>query len=66
MEIRITFRCESYLEGDSMKEIRDKFETSELWKPENPIDYVELCSVEDAETHKDLIEEWDHCYNSEE
>lgn len=63
MELRVTYRVEAYLKGNSIAAIRDKFECGDFCSPGT--DFVELVSVEDAETYKDLMHEWDHAYDDE-
>lgn len=62
MTVRITFRSEVYIKGDSLKEIIDKWVSLPLYSVEalsrHHAELVELESVEDAETFKDLIQEW--------
>lgn len=64
MEIRISYRSEIYLEGDSLEEIKRKFEDINLdpvGKDDESVTdygYVELVSVEDANTYDDLEKEW--------
>lgn len=55
MKLRITYRVESYVEGDTIEECRAKFECSDLCSAE----FVELISVEDADTFKDVKDKWD-------
>lgn len=52
----VTFRVTKEFSGDSIAEIKRKFE--EMHIPAE-FDFVELCSVEDAETRDDLMEIWD-------
>lgn len=64
MEVRVTYRSEIYLEGDSLEEIKRKFEDINLdpiGKDDESVTdygYVELVSVEDANTYADLEKEW--------
>ena len=55
-EAIITFRVATTISGNSVAEIKRKFE--ELGLPKD-LYYVEVCSVEDAETHDDLMDIWD-------
>lgn len=65
MEARITYRSEIYIEGQDLEDIRNTFESLNL----DPISknevgvtdygFVELVSVEDADTYKDLMDKWD-------
>ena len=60
MEVRITYRSEIYIKGDSLDEIKRKFETLSLdpndASDESVTDYcfIEITSVEDAMTYEDL------------
>lgn len=57
MEVRITFRCEVCISGDTIEEIGRKWENLPLFSAEalnNGAEFDELCSVEDAETNEDL------------
>lgn len=56
----VTFRVATEISGDSVAEIKGKFE--EMHIPAE-FEYVELCSVEDAETRDDLMEVWDNDQN---
>ena len=71
MTVRVTFRSEIFLDGDSLAEIRNKFEELPLYdiKDSNGKDvfdygFCELVSVEDVEnSYKDIMHEWDHCFD---
>ena len=60
MEVRITYRSEIYIKGNSLDEIKSKFETLDLdpsdAHDENVTDYgfVEVVSVENADSYEDL------------
>ena len=62
MEVRVTFRSEVYIEGDTLKKIKNKWLDLPLYSGEALEDaeanYVELVSVEDAGTYEDLMSEW--------
>lgn len=64
MTVRITFRNEIYIEGENLKEIRNKFENLPLYdidfKDDKVSDYgyCELVSVEDADSNEDLENEY--------
>lgn len=58
MEVRITYRSEIIIKGDSLKEIEDEWESLNLTSKEGNSKFVELCSVEDAETYEDLTNEF--------
>lgn len=62
MEVRITYRSEVYIKGDSLKEIKEKWDALNLTSQEGNSEFVELCSVEDAETYEDLEEEFNNLY----
>lgn len=53
----ITFRVATEISGKSIAEIKSKFEAMNI---PAEFEYVELCSVEDAETRDDLMEVWDN------
>ncbi len=67
MKIRITFRSECYIEGDTLAEIRDKYETTNIYSEEFlenlDGDFVETMTVEDADTYEDKLSEYFHCYD---
>lgn len=65
MKVRVTYRMETYIEADTIAEARDKFEESPMNEYGLWSDFVELVSVEDAETHKDLLNEWDNAFDGE-
>ena len=64
MEVRITWRTEIYIKGEDLDEIRGKWEELDL----DPIDkydedvtdfgFVELVSVEDADTYEDIMDKF--------
>lgn len=53
----VTFRVATEISGNSIAEIKSKFEAMNI---PAELEYVELCSVEDAETRDDLMEIWDN------
>ena len=65
MTARITFRSEVYVSGDTMDEIRDRFEDMQIFDwdavKDNDACFIELVSVEDAETCEDLENEYYNC-----
>lgn len=72
MIARITFRSEIYLEGDTLSEIRDKFENFPFYdiKDINGKDvydygFCEIVSVEDGNTYNDIMNQWNHAYDEE-
>ena len=61
MEVRITFRSEIYIEGNNLKDIKEKWESLPLYSQDAEkadADFIELMSVEDADTHKNLKVYW--------
>lgn len=58
-EVRITFRAEVYIKGDNLDEIKEKWEELPLFSADalekSSAEFVELVSVEDAETYEDLM-----------
>ena len=55
MQVRVTWRVEAFIEGDTLEECKEKFNAGD--NLEN--DFVELVSVEDAETFEDYLEDWE-------
>lgn len=53
MKARITFRAEVYFEGKDLKEIRNKFESTDILT--GGAEFVEITSVEDADTLEDVM-----------
>jgi hypothetical protein len=68
MTARITFRSEIFIEGKNMKEIRDKFGTLILYDIDFNDDkvygygYCGCVSVEDAENHNDIMNDYWKAY----
>lgn len=57
MTARITFRSEIYISGDSISEIREKWEEMPIFcvdALDEGAEIIEVCSVEDAETFKEI------------
>lgn len=59
MEVRITYRSEIYIQGDTLEDIKKTWENiilDDVGHEENVTDYgfVELMSVEDANSYEDL------------
>lgn len=64
--VRITYRAEVYIEADTLAEARDEWENMDLFSNDaikHYADFVELVSVEDAETYKDLRSDWSDAYD---
>lgn len=63
MEVRITFRSEVYIEGETIEEIREKWEELPIFSADaldKHADFVELTSVENAEDYTDLMSDFKH------
>ena len=62
MEVRFKFSADIYLKGKNMAEIREKFENMPLFSAEalenGSAEFNELLLVEDANTYKDLMDEY--------
>ena len=69
MKVELKFDAYIYLEGENMAEIREKFENMTLFSAEalkeGHAEFCDLLLVEDAETYKDLMDEYDNAYNDE-
>ena len=69
MKVAFKFDAYVYLEGENMAEIREKFENMPLFSKEalkeGHAEFCELFLVEDAETYKDLMDEYDKAYDDE-
>lgn len=66
VNVRLTYRAEVYIEADTLAEARDKWESMDLFSNEamkHNASFVELVSVEDEETYKDLFHDWVHAYD---
>jgi len=66
MEVRIKFNADLFITGETMAEVRKKFESMELWSQEAKdygAEFSEIELVEDAETYDDKRKEYDHCYD---
>ena len=64
MEVRITYRSEVYIQGDTLEDIKRTWENinlDDVEHEENVTDYgfVELVSVEDANSYEDLTSKFD-------
>jgi hypothetical protein len=67
MEVRIKFSADIYIEGETMKEIKDKWENIPLFTTEAlacGAEPSEVLLVEDADTYNDLRNEFDHAYTN--
>lgn len=66
MEVRIKFNADIYIEGETMQEVREKFESMPLFSVDAldcGVEFSEIQLVEDAETCDDKRKEYDHCYD---
>ncbi len=69
MEVRIKFDDDIVITGDTMQDVREKFESMELWSQEAKdchVEFSEIQLIEDADTYKDLADEYDSCYDYDE
>lgn len=56
MKIRITYRMERFIECENIEDCKAKFEVCDL--NDGKSQYVEIVSVEDTDTFKDLTDEF--------
>lgn len=58
MKVRITFRSEIFFDGETIEDVAKQWLTTPLFNTEaisnNGADFLEIVSVEDAETSEDL------------
>ena len=54
MRVRLTYRVETYVEGDTIEDCKANFENAEQLDEQ----FVEMVSVEDADTYDDLSKQW--------
>ena len=54
MRVRLTYCVETYVEGGTIEECKANFEYAEQLDEQ----FVEMVSVEDADTHDDLSKQW--------
>ena len=69
MEVRITYRNEIYIQGDTLEDIKRTWESinlDDVGHEEDVTDYgfVDIISIEDANSYKDLMPEFDSLYDS--
>jgi predicted RNA-binding Zn-ribbon protein involved in translation (DUF1610 family) len=68
MEVRIKFNADIVITGDTMEQVRSKFESMPLWSEdakECGVEFSEIQLVEDANTYNDLEYEYNNCYSNE-
>ena len=67
MDVRITFRAECYVKGETLKDVRERFASNEIFSDvfldDFEGEYYETISVEDANTDEDLMHEYINIYN---
>ena len=64
MEVRIKFDADIVITGDTMEQVKSKFEHMPLWSEEAKacgVEFSEIQLIEDAETYNDLQEEYNNC-----
>lgn len=69
MDVRIKFDADLIISGDTMQEVRSKFESMQLFSQEakdSGVEFSEIQLVEDSDTYDDLRHEYDHCYDRNE
>jgi hypothetical protein len=67
MDVRIKFDADLIISGETMQEVRSKFESMQLFSQEakdSGVEFSEIQLVEDSETYDDLRHEYDHCYDN--
>ena len=65
MKIRVTYRCEVYIEGYSVEDCKSKFDKMPLFNPAAEIynpSFVEISSAErvDDDSYTDVMNEFDY------
>lgn len=60
MEVRFTYRMETYVEGETFEDCVSKFEKMDL-ETENST-FIEMTSMEDADTYENLIDRYYETY----
>ena len=61
VEVRIKFSADLYIEGNTIEEVREKWENMPLFSPDAEkcgAEYCETLLIEDAETFKDLSDKF--------
>ena len=62
MEVRFRFAMEVFIEGDDMADVKRQWEETPINELCAKGDFVEIEAIEDANTYKDLTEEFDDEY----
>lgn len=61
VEVRIKFSADLYIEGNTIEEVREKWENMPLFSPDAEkcgVEYCETLLIEDTETFKDLSDKF--------
>lgn len=61
MEVRVKFTADVYIEGNSIEDIKNKWEGMDLFSEEaksHGAEFGEVLIVDDAETYEDLMEKF--------
>ena len=67
MKVRIAFRSDIVLEGETMQEIKEAWDSLPLYSEEacnKGMEFLEMDAVEDGDTNEDLMHQWDTAFNS--
>lgn len=67
MEVRIKFSADLIIVGKDIKDVRSKWESLQLFSKEAKecgSEYIETLLIEDAITHDDLTEAYNHAYDT--
>lgn len=67
IEVRIKFDADIVITGDTMQDVREKFESMELWSQDAKdchVEFSEIQLIEDADTYNDLQHDYDHCFDT--
>ena len=65
MKVRISFRSEIVIEGETMEQVVDKWQAMSLFSEEaedSGVEFYDIESVEDADTFEDLMDEFHEYY----
>ena len=64
MEVRIKFSADIYIKGENMEEVRNKWESFPIFSPDaledGFVEFGDILAIEDAETYKDLSNEFNN------
>ena len=63
MKVRVNFRSEVFLEGDTIKDIQEQWDNLPLFSAdaleEHHACFIETLTIEDADTYEDLTNEFE-------